>query len=169
MTQLLRVLPVLLATAACAGSSPRPDVPASRATPLQLTFNTDHVRMRGDGRVTLDDKPFLTWTGNAFTDVAGNVVVKVDPAGILWGTGMKKHPHFADDSRLVADDGSQALVVAADGTVTLYNGAEPVPGTIKFNQLPVDAHRTAALLVIATMIRMSVTHAQEAAAAKPAS
>ena len=168
MHQLLRVVPVLLTVAACAGSSRPPTAPTPRATPLQLTFNTDHVRMRGDGQVTLDDKPFLTWTGNAFTDVAGNVVVKVDPAGILWGTGMKKHPHFSDDAHLVADDGTQALVVAADGTVTLYNGAQAVPGTIKFDRIPADARRTAALLVIATMIRMSITHAQEAPA-KPAS
>jgi hypothetical protein len=168
MPQLLRLVPVLLTAAACAGSSPPPAAPEPRATPLQLTFNTDHVRMRGDGQVTLDDKPFLTWTGNAFTDVTGTIVVKVDPAGILWGTGMKKHPHFASDDRLVADDGTQALVVAGDGTVTLYNGTQAVPGIIKFDRVPADARRTAALLVIATMIRMAITHAQEAAA-KPAS
>jgi hypothetical protein len=162
MPQLLRLAPILLAAAACACAAPPPAAPQLRATPLQLTFNTDHVRMLGDGHVTLDDKPFLTWTGSSFTDVAGNVVVKVDPAGILWGRGMRKHPHFTTDDHLVAQDGSQALVLAPDGAVTLYTGAQAVPGTIKFDRVPADARRTAALLVIATLIRMSITQAQQA-------
>ena len=161
MPRLLHLAPILLALAAC-GGTPRPAARSARATPLHLLLDTDVIRMQPDGRVTLDDKPFLTWTGAAFTDLAGNIVVKVDPAGLLWGLGMHKHPRFATDDRLVAEDGSQALVLAPDGTVTLYNGAQAVPGTIKFERVPAAARRTAALLVIATMIRMSVTRAQQA-------
>lgn len=167
MPPLLHAASFLLAIAACASSIAPPAAPQPRAAPLQLTINTDIVRMRADGQVSLDDKPFLTWTGNAFTDVAGNVIVKIDPAGLLWGLGIHKHPRFATDDHLVSEDGSQALVLAADGTVTLYNGALAVPGVIKFDRVPTTARRTAALLVIATMIRMSITHAQQAPAAPP--
>jgi hypothetical protein len=156
---------LVLSLAACAGSTPPPATLAVRVTPLELTLNTDKIVLSGDGKVTNGGKPFLVWTGSGFVNTAGQVVIKVDPAGMLWGTGMQKHPHFVGDDRLVAANGMQAMVVADDGTVTLYSGDKPVPGTIKFASLPPDAGRTPALLVIATMIEESV---ESAKAARPA-
>ncbi|HEY0191096.1 MAG TPA: hypothetical protein VGC42_08235 [Kofleriaceae bacterium] len=160
-------LGLALALAACAGSAPPPVAPGLRVAPLELTLNTDKIVLSGDGKVTHDGRPFLVWTGAGFANVAGQVVIKVDPAGMLWGTGMQKHPHFAADDRLVDARGVQAMVVAADGTVTLYNDNKPVPGTFKFASLPPDTRRTAALLVIATMIQSAVERAQAAPSATP--
>jgi hypothetical protein len=164
MRQLCRLaIPLLISVSAC-GSAPPIAAPVDRFEPLQLTFNTSDVQLLGTGAVTLDGKPFLTWTGRSFTDTAGNTVVKVDADGTLWGLGMHKHPHFTSDDRVVSEDGSHDLVVAPDGTVTLLTAGTPVPGTIKFAQVTTSSRRTAALLVLATLVRTAIMAAQEAGA-----
>jgi hypothetical protein len=126
------------------------------------------IEVKADGSVTKDGKTLATFAKNELKDDTGKTMFVVDKDGKVTSPELTGGTMAFNDKNDIQVDGKPAIAIADDGTPSVTSSTKTEKAPFKFEKLPANSKRAAALLV-ALMLLPKSTGPATSMSATPAS